>query len=620
MLDAFLPPFNATIKNSKREACYAQLFMTVCIVMNIYNSSKSNGASNVQWSNTSQANEQWQITAVSSTGITVQSLYTIKNKNSGMVLDIKADSKGNFASESNQCIQNSSNGASDQKWLIENATPWNQTQFEIGSWSGPLFTATELQKFKAANFNTINAIDNGVSNGGDPLFTNPTFMNNTSNNPREIQLSSSSLPPFYDYSNVCTQPVQLPMEQCLSLLKSVGGLKMLVQNGWDINNNFWDVNSLMYDFYSVKLSPSLGPINTDYVCSQDAINTTTFYKNFSQYRAQMLGYWIGDEPGTTTAVTRAGLIKDNLAAADPGMLGYVNFPSTGASWGTYQTYVDYYLNSPNTKAVTFDYYVLGNTGYEPCGLGYCAYFQHLNLFASTIQKYNNKAMFWGNIGSSCQQIGWGNQMPTEQTLRYYVSTNLIYGSKGMNWYVYNATTPSDIPYAINNNSTIYSLVQKVNGELAKMGPTLIGLNWAETVHGLPIDPCSGESNLNIVIDGDPYFDPGVECNPYSTDPYWNVGYSAIGVLKPSSGPDLANGVYYLIVMNKDLEYEGEAGGLYYGNTFNINYTVKTTVKTASQFNKTTGAWNSLGIFNAYCGTGFQVTVGPGDCQLIKIVP
>ncbi len=31
MLDAFLPPFNATIKNSKREARYAQLFMTVCI-------------------------------------------------------------------------------------------------------------------------------------------------------------------------------------------------------------------------------------------------------------------------------------------------------------------------------------------------------------------------------------------------------------------------------------------------------------------------------------------------------------------------------------------------------------------------------------------------------------
>jgi uncharacterized protein (TIGR02171 family) len=32
VLDAFLPPFNAIIKNSKREACYAQLFMTVYIV------------------------------------------------------------------------------------------------------------------------------------------------------------------------------------------------------------------------------------------------------------------------------------------------------------------------------------------------------------------------------------------------------------------------------------------------------------------------------------------------------------------------------------------------------------------------------------------------------------
>lgn len=608
-------------------------------VMNIYNSSKSNGASNVQWSNTGASNEQWQISAISSTGITVQSLYTIKNKNSGLILDIKADSKGDFTSDNNQCVQNNSTGAANQKWLIETATPWSQAEFEIGSWVGPLFTlATDpsgikqnLKDYQAANFNTII-----YQNNGNPVFTNTTFM---STNPGAIKLSNTSLPPFFDYDNMVNNSssvMPLPMEDCLSLLKSVGGVKLLIWNGYT-----QDPNSIMYDYYSLKYG---WPVNSDLQCAQDVINTATVYKNFSQYRAQMMGYFIGDEPnyGDINQINRVKLINDNLAASDPGMIGFVNSLACCNSmtdWNFYANYVDSWIASPNTKVVTFDYYVF-ETANNPAN-GYLiwpplwpnpsnqnfnnttpTYFKTLNLFATSIQNHGNKVNFWGDFGASCDEGstdgGTGNYYyhptPNEQMLRYDASINLIYGSKGMNWYRYipDGVTQINAP---SNNSSIYNAVQKINGELKTMGPVLLGLNWIRTVHGARTDPCTGEPGLVTGDMSDNIIAMIGQMAPYNGQHPSNgqmIDYMAIGELQPVSGDQ---SVKYLIIMNKWLKYKGS--NTYSGSSTDFYYTAVGTNKKISQFNKSTGAWTSLSTTSGQ-GTTFELVVAPGDVQLIRI--
>ena len=545
---------------------------------------------------------------------------------------------------------------------LEDATPWAQTEFIIGSWNGPQITTAadpsgtqqNLIDFKNANFNTVIAIDNcsTLLNGGDGFFTTSAFMN-----PPEINLLgyngnlSLTLPPFTDYNyvvvNLSTQPIPgdavgsaplplNPMEKCLSLLKSVGGLKMLVQSYQsNVYHSFSDPHGFTLDYYyehlkdwgdttTLKVYP---PPTNDNQCGPDAINAATVYKNFSQYRSQMLGYFIGDEPFVQwDDWTRAIIIRDNLASADPGMVGYINFALCGSEmpWDTYSSWVESYIASPNTKVFSFDFYFLTSSGYGLYTPGLTNnYFLHLNLFASMIQKYNNQTVFLGNIGSSCQEAtSKVNLMPSDATLRYYASANLIYGSKGMIWYMYDAI-PGSVPYAISNSSTIYNSIQKINGELKTMGPDLLGLNWIQTVHGASTDPCSGEQGLVIGSMNDNIIAMTGQEEPYNGPHPANgqmLDYMAVGEFQPKAGDQ---SVKYLLIMNKWLPYNNNSLAPSYsgGSSTDFYYTAIGTNKKIYQFNKSTGVWTKLsGTFNNAQGNGttFELVVSPGDVQLIKI--
>lgn len=421
---------------------------------------------------TGGANQQFKLFPSSKSGY-----YYLVEKGTGKAVEVTGSSLVDGATLDENTIStkppNSTSdlGCANQLIKLEDATPWNQTQFIIGSYLGPLFDANDLNDYKAANFNTI--IDIMNTDQSNFSFTNSTFMLN----PPEIKLSSYdnnlslNLPRFTDYQYMAPSASNVPMEECLSLIKNTGGLKMLIWNGYYYRNAV-DQQSILYDVTSVRYNWPI--INSDNQCAQDVINTATVYKNYSQYRAQMLGYFIEDEPDLSLPnyASRVNLIKDNLAAADPGMLGFINLSCywTGAgTWNDYGNQVESYIASPNTKVVSFDYYCLATDGYlvrDPTA-GYCTYFSHLNLFASAIQYYQSQGkqtIFWGSCGHSCEETNYS--IPTGQTLRYYASTSLIYGSKAMIWYSYCSTGGNLL--AIQNNTAIYDTVQRINGELKTM--------------------------------------------------------------------------------------------------------------------------------------------------------
>jgi hypothetical protein len=412
----------------------------------------------------------------------------------------------------------------------------------------------------------------------------------------------------------------MPMEACLSLLKTVGGLKMLI---WDANNNDGvDQHSILYNSNAYKYGTTNHWVLTpDAQCVSDVQSAATIYKNFSQYRSQMLGYFIQDEPDLTVTppdLPRVNLIQDNLAAADPGMLGYMNFKGVGwpiwdPQWIALSDAVDSYISNPSTKVVSFDYYCFAAWG----GL---FYFQNFNLFASTIQKYQKlgkQTIFWGNYGASCQEpdLSLNLPIPTDSSLRFYASSNLIYGSKGMNWFTYRSDPPG-IPQAIDNNSAIYTSIQKINGELLKMDTILMGLNWIKTVHGASTDYFSGETNLPVVDNTDQIFSPSMppDAGRSMDQSWWMPDVIAIGEFQPSTGDQ---SVKYLLIMNKYLSYNNDQQ--WNGQTMDTYYSVLGLNKKISQFNKSTGAWTSLPTW-AYGGSGttFELIINPGDVQLVKV--
>ena len=147
----------------------------------------------------------------------------------------------------------------------------------------------------------------------------------------------------------------------------------------------------------------------------------------------------------------------------------------------------------------------------------------------------------------------------------------------------------------------YAQVTTVNTRLQRMGPTLLRMEWIETVHGDAdhnMNTTDGtfavlapEGNLPVIEADTPLL------QPLSAD----VDFAA-GIFRDRFQPN----VNYLLVMNKDLDVD---------NTFTIN--CKNTVHRVDRFSSTNDRWNILasGI------SGGPVTLAdipPGDVVLLRI--
>jgi hypothetical protein len=195
-------------------------------------------------------------------------------------------------------------------------------------------------------------------------------------------------------------------------------------------------------------------------------------------------------------------------------------------------------------------------------------------------------------------------------IRFNAHAYIIYGAKGLAWYMYDTSnTPltnpdriapfrdSNIDYSFHdacldydgNPSVIYYHVKEVNMKLINMGPVLMSLTWLATVHGTP---------YNNYEDVPPGSLPVVAGNTPVVASMSRDSTLAVGIF---AGNDDNR---YLIVMNKDIEYD---------KTYNINLK---NAKEVFRFNNSTKDWEMVKLDDS---GSIAVDVETGDIELLKIV-
>lgn len=203
--------------------------------------------------------------------------------------------------------------------------------------------------------------------------------------------------------------------------------------------------------------------------------------DYSKHPA-LWGYYITDEPDASQ-FNRCAMVNHYLLSKDPKHMPFVNLLPTyatrdqlGAS--TYDTYVDQSLRVIGQKFLSYDHYALMADGsVRP------DYFSNMAIIRR--QSIKHKVPF--NFILLSVPHGPYKDV-TEPDLRWQVNTALAYGAKGIMYFTY--TTPNDPAWgyhdaiidASGKPSAKYEIVKRINGELKKLGPTLMKLHSVAVFH------------------------------------------------------------------------------------------------------------------------------------------
>jgi hypothetical protein len=356
-----------------------------------------------------------------------------------------------------------------------------------------------------------------------------------------------------------------------------------------------------------------GWFSESYFAGDAMHNELNRYRNLDAAMTdKILGYFLGDEPNThpqTTATifNHIDSVK-KYEAARPGLvnllpMNHYCLDSGGSSFATeaaYQSYVGAYANQPNVKVLSFDIYPIFDNTVSPATAGFWNNYGNNSLSGSRIYYFRNYDVFsslkkpgqrfWAVIQGSRPDQNYLNFTPNEQSARFCLNTALLYGAQGIWWYCWYAYTS---PYNIFDHP-IRGTIAVLNQELEKMAPVLMSLTWINTVHGKATDPQSGETRLKTF---------NQETQVLKMSPSESVKFLSIGVFKKGIEK-------YLMVFNKDLLHTLQ----------NKTITVSGINNNPVNFNKTTGAWESISFTknNIARTTSFTLGFLPAEMKLIRL--
>jgi len=211
-------------------------------------------------------------------------------------------------------------------------------------------------------------------------------------------------------------------------------------------------------------------------------------EDYSRYPA-LFGYNIIDEPGFQL-FDRAGIIVKYLETYNFQHYGYINLWPIYASKeqlgnSSYEEHVRKYMETVTPRILSFDHYPILYSSIRP------EFYLNLEIIREAAL-YNN-VPFW----AFARSLPYGNYpFPTEGHLRFQVYSNLAYGAKGIQYYLYWPIIKGSWNYdhAIvtehGDKSPVYYFVKKINTEILTLSKILLNLESLGIYHSEPIpDGC-----------------------------------------------------------------------------------------------------------------------------------
>jgi hypothetical protein len=347
------------------------------------------------------------------------------------------------------------------------------------------------------------------------------------------------------------------------------------------------------------------------------------FKNYlelpQELRDSLYGYNLIDEPSWERLKECLPAINSVKNVIDRDKMIYVNLGNTGKDFRTCAREL-----AKNSTMISFDTYHWITGEEKPTKRISDTYFEFAQIMA---EEARNANVPWWGVPLSVEHykrandmsIKWGfclydpdNRNPKTELarIRYNAYCIVIYGAKGLTWYMYDTsncpvTNPGRISpfrdiyidYSFHdaclnydgNPSIIYHYVKEVNLKLLSMGPILMDINWLATVHGSP------DNNYGDVPPGSL---PVAEADTPVVASLPKDNTLAVGIFE---GKDKNK---YLMVMNKDIEND---------KSYTIN------LKNAKEvliFNSSTREWEGKELASSGSVT---VDVETGDIELLKVI-
>lgn len=245
---------------------------------------------------------------------------------------------------------------------------------------------------------------------------------------------------------------------------------------------------------------------------------------------------------------------------------------------SYEDYV-YRWAKQQPDFLMYDYYPFStNNGF----MG--TYYSNLEIIRR--QSLSATIPFWSYI----QSCGINNSLraPNANEVRNQVFTNLTYGCKGINYFLYQ--TP-DISSGIFGgivlpdgtvNTTLYNAVKDINAQVLKLGPTLLGLKSQVVYHSGTLP--TGTTKLPTSF----FFKPTVSTKPVITGYFTNRA-----------------GRKYIMIANRD-----------YVNSTTVTFVLNPKPTTVTEVSKTTGL--EVATNYSYSTGRLSTTFSPGEGKLYAL--
>ncbi|MCQ6562778.1 cohesin domain-containing protein [Paenibacillus mendelii] len=316
----------------------------------------------------------------------------------------------------------------------------------------------------------------------------------------------------------------------------------------------------------------------------------TAYVNHYKDNPAILGYNLVDEP-FADVFPKLKSVSDKIKAIDPDHMVYTNLygvcdvcqhyysGTDDPVNGGYENYVNSWL-ATDPDMISFDSYPYLSTGFDEK-----PYYQSLEYFRK--QSLLNGTDLWAYIQS--MSYDYFNMIePSESQLKFQVYSTLAYGAKGYVYFTYHTPAGMDngliMPDGTKNDT--YDYAKEVNGEVLKLGTTLLSLTSKDVYHTGGVPPFA--TALPATYFWQPT--PGEPEMPMIVSRFENE-----------------DGREFVMVVNKDLE-----------NAHSAHFTLSNTPASVTEVSKTTG----LEVAAAYnAGTGkLTAEFEPGEGRLYALEP
>ena len=214
-------------------------------------------------------------------------------------------------------------------------------------------------------------------------------------------------------------------------------------------------------------------------------NLDAVLADYSKHPA-LWGYYIVDEP-SSSRFNGIGNVSRYLLGKDPKRIPFVNlFPTyaTNKQLGafSYEQHIDEFCRVVQPKLISYDHYALMADGsVRP------DYFANLEIVRRQSIKH---AIPFSFILLSVPHGPYKDV--TEADIRWQAFTALAYGARGIMYFTY--MTPNDPAWGYHDAiigssgkpSAKYEIAKRINGEIRKLGPTLLRLKTVAVYHTAPV--------------------------------------------------------------------------------------------------------------------------------------